>query len=232
MNGKKDAKTEIFQLWENFKTEIKFENRFFFSNEFYSFLCNCFNKKMIKMFPDGTKIVFYRARIGNYLEKSDNELLEAPAKYSGNGRCNPEGISYLYLANNIETAIAEVRAKIGDEVTIAEIEVDLSNIFSFLYYEESYIIKELNIKEDELLLIKIINYEYSRMINSDEKYNYIPLQYISEFVKHVGFDGFLHSSSVSKNGKNLVLFNKNKRKIVDKYVINIIDEKYIYRKNG
>ena len=42
MNGKKYAKTEIFQLWENFKTEIKFENRFFFSNEFYSFLCNCF----------------------------------------------------------------------------------------------------------------------------------------------------------------------------------------------
>jgi len=43
-----------------------------------------------------------------------------PNEKVSDGRGNPKGISYLYTANSIETAIYEVRPYLEDKITVAE----------------------------------------------------------------------------------------------------------------
>ena len=50
----------------------------------------------------------------------------------------------------------------------------------------------------------------------DDKLSYIPLQFISEYIKNLGYDGFVYLSTVG-DGENLVMFNwKEKCKIINK----------------
>ena len=60
-----------------------------------------------------------RARIG---KKSASEMgAPTPELVKKGQRANPAGIAYLYLASDEETALAEVRAEPGAEVTLARI---------------------------------------------------------------------------------------------------------------
>ena len=56
-------------------------------------------------------------------------------------------------------------------------------------------------------LLKIINEEMMRVITDTKEY--IPLQYIAEYIKSIGYDGFLYGSVVGP-GANLVMFNNVK----------------------
>lgn len=199
----------IEKLWKEFKDEIKYDNRYFNDSRIIELL---YRINDIKMFPEGTKIKFYRARKGNYVTSLEHEMLQPPREIAKAGRCNPEGIPYLYLAMEEETAIAELKVE-KEEVTIAEFEVDVSNVFSFLYYKYSYM--EPYMDKDTKILISLINDDMKKTVNSLR--DYIPLQYISEFVKHMRYDGFMYSSVVSE-GINLVLFNSNKAIMLDRYL--------------
>lgn len=81
-----------------------------------------------------TDTVFYRGRIGNeviYGAEDDHNRsfilpyyqhgIEAPPPiYTNGGRFNRQGISYLYLADTIETCLAEVHLQIGQNCSIGE----------------------------------------------------------------------------------------------------------------
>ena len=81
-----------------------------------------------------TDTVFYRGRIGNevfYGAEDDYNRsfllpyyqhgIEAPPPiYANGGRFNRQGISYLYLADTIETCLAEVHLQIGQNCSIGE----------------------------------------------------------------------------------------------------------------
>lgn len=90
---------------------------------------------MKKQFP--TKKIrkgqrFYRARVGNMLEYGadddlneefvlpyyGNEIIAPPPLLSSVGRFNKAGISYLYLADRIETCMAEVHLQVGQLCSI------------------------------------------------------------------------------------------------------------------
>ena len=144
-------------------------------------------------------------------------MMGAPAGKASAGRCNPEGISYLYLSSNEETAIKELLSHEKDvkEMTIAQFSVDVSNIFSFLPYKFPYM-KNYIPSDKVKTLIEIINSEMEKIVNEEEKIKYIPLQFISEYVKYIGYDGFTYSSVVG-TGINLVMFDKNKVSIIKRY---------------
>jgi biotin carboxylase len=137
-----------------------------------------------------------------------------PTKKSQHGRANPQGIPYLYLASNHETAIAEIRPAIHDKITVGKFQIntnieviDLRNpgIKSpFAHgYELEYIIQHLN-------FLRKLGSEISKPINpEDSDLDYIPLQYLCEFIKHRGYDGVIYKSSVG-TGYNIAIFNDNK----------------------
>lgn len=74
---------------------------------------------------------FYRARLHNHLEgklnekevlhkfNNETEFWNVPEKYAEIGRCNDKGESMFYCANDIVTAILEVKPKAGDFVTVS-----------------------------------------------------------------------------------------------------------------
>jgi len=60
----------------------------------------------------------------------------------------------------------------------------------------------------------------------DTDIDYIPTQYVAEFIKSEGYDGILYKSSLSESGKNIVIFNPelikiNKTELVEVTCISI-----------
>lgn len=78
--------------------------------------------------------VFYRGRIGNELIHGaeddynrcfvlpyyQHEIEAPPPIYTEGGRFNRQGISYLYLADTIDTCLAEIHLQIGQNCSIGE----------------------------------------------------------------------------------------------------------------
>ncbi len=117
-------------------------------------------------------------------------------------RANPKGISYLYVAEDIDTSLMEMRPQLGTSYSIATIEIT-KPIKLFDFSGET-------VKKDETSVIKysrtVLNQMFSQT-NYGDSLEYIPTQYLCEYIKLQGFDGIRYSSSLSKEGKNIVLFN-------------------------
>ncbi|MEE2026036.1 RES family NAD+ phosphorylase, partial [Alkalimonas mucilaginosa] len=54
------------------------------------------------------------------------EMLAPPKDLVGNGRANPAGIPYLYVASDEVTAVSEIRPHTGEIVNVAEIQLETS----------------------------------------------------------------------------------------------------------
>ena len=215
---------KISKIWNEFKTEIVEQNRYFSGVNVIQILSQL---NFMPIFPNGTKLQFFRARIGDYCGCQDTEMLAPPIRKASYGRCNPEGISYLYLANQKETALSEVRPQIGDTVTIITCDVDISKVFTFnVYLMEQYGIKAAN-DEVKCLLLLILK-DLQSVVTISNHLDYIPLQYIAEYIKSLGYHGFMYSS-IYGNGMNLVMFDwNNKVKIKTKEKVYINNSKLIY----
>ncbi|MGL4453280.1 MAG: RES family NAD+ phosphorylase [Sarcina sp.] len=212
------------RIWEEFKKDIKEENRFFSGKDIVEMLNQEEALDISTFHTTGNKFILYRARMGNYVNLDDSEMKRPPVGLHCMGRCNPMGIPYLYLADREETAIKEVRARVGDLVTIAKIEV--GGVYSF-FDLSSQEIKSSSIKESFIIdktvanLVYIINRDFTKRIDEHEKLEYLPLQFISEYIKNRGFDGFMYQSSQDLIGTNYVIFNPNRYSIIEKslYII-------------
>lgn len=199
-----ETKELVNKKWENFKNEIKHNNRYFSGNEIVEILDRFPREPAMRVVSPNLR---YRARIGDWTNSADSEMLAPEDKKATEGRCNPAGISYLYVTSSIDAAIKEVRPKCTDKVTVANIIIDNLRIFSFGICRHDEIIKRLGVEDEELLcLIEIINEELSLQINDDDKFDYIPIQFIAEYTKFKGYDGFSYKSSLA-NGVNFVIFN-------------------------
>ena len=197
--------------WDNFKEDLKHNNRYFPNA---SELNKESLKDIIQDFPsfDYPKEVF-RGRINdNHKVFSQDEMGKPPCKIATQGRANPIGISYLYVASDENTAISEIRPDKGDSVTIAEIKLpnglrfldarslktDISP-FDYSDYALEGLYKNINILER-------FGEELSKPVLPKEAHlEYIASQYLTELVKHYGFDGVLYKSSVG-SGFNIVVF--------------------------
>ncbi|WP_297519972.1 RES family NAD+ phosphorylase [uncultured Clostridium sp.] len=212
------------RIWEEFKKDIKEENRFFSGKKIVEVLNTEEALDISTFHTTGTKFVLYRARIGNYVNLDDSEMKRPPIGMHSMGRCNPMGIPYLYLADKEETAMKETRARIGDLVTIAKVEV--GGVYSF-FDLSSQEIKSSSINESFIFdkkvanLVYIINRDFTKRIDEHEKLEYLPLQFISEYIKNRKFDGFMYQSSLDPKGTNYVIFNPNRYSIIEKSLYKI-----------
>ena len=139
------------------------------------------------------------------------------------GRANPLGITYLYTARNLETAISEIQPSIGQIVSVAKIKtLRKLNLFDFNMYNNMSNSKILQLSVDEIkrkldfsslweieTFFNTISELYSRPAFGNTE-NYYVTQYLSEILKDLGFDGIKYKSSLIKRGTNIVLFDISK----------------------
>ena len=197
--------------WHQFSESIKRENRFhnnmFNSDAFASFL-----SVATKNYPKGTK--FFRARIADSKAGfAPKEMFAPPVGRRRAGRINPKGIGVLYLTSDNLTALTEVRASVYDFVSIGEFctktdlrIVDLSSISKmspFLYQGdiEQFFVNRKVFQEMALEIAKPLR-------RSDSVLEYLPTQYISEFVKSQGYDGVAYESALHSGGYNIAVYDE------------------------
>ena len=108
------------EQWENFREELKHRNRFFPNDAPDKSQLEPFGKYIGQILKKGSQN-FYRARI-NTSDKPFklSKMGKPPKNLVLNGRANPIGIPYLYVASSIDTAISEIRGHKSEFVTIVE----------------------------------------------------------------------------------------------------------------
>lgn len=218
-------KEEKSKLWEKYKQHLKRHNYFLIEDE---------ARKALNEILEQFKIVFraglfyWRARIG-YKEVSKtititavklktaytNESIGAPPAIKATaGRANRQGVSFLYLASDKETALGEVRPHPGHYVSLGRFKslkdltlADLRFVDLAKFYKDEKTLETFK-------LIRDLGDELSLAILPEEKENYLITQFISDIIRQLGFDGILFNSSVS-NGHNLVVFNSDNFEYVD-----------------
>ena len=212
------------EQWESFREELKHKNRFFPDNAPNISNLEPFGKYIGVILDKGSQN-FYRARI-NTSDKpfQISKMSKPPKKSVSNGRANPIGIPYLYVASSIDTAISEVRGHKGEVVTIAEFEMksdlelaDLrdpkSTISPFELGEEN----ELEMIYKNMPFLTFLGNELSKpIIPREADLEYLSCQYLCELLKHIGFHGIIYKSSIS-DGNNYVLFRDRKLKAKNTY---------------
>ena len=138
-----------------------------------------------------------------------------PPEHVSGGRANPIGIPYLYLADNVETCVAEIRPSNGSKINIAKFslikEVNLLDITeprkkaSFMVLEE----EELRLSLKYIDLLEVFSEVLSiPILPHNSNLDYIPTQFLCEYFKTIcKYDGIIFKSSFG-HGCNIVLFNE------------------------
>ncbi|MCK3826921.1 RES domain-containing protein [Pseudomonas sp. W2Aug9] len=204
-------------LWARLRTELMEENRFFpkgtISDERMHFLAT----QLILQNAD-IPAVWYRARIQETsVPYTADQMGPPPKEKATHGRANPAGISYLYIASDLNTAISEIRPHTGELVTVAEFElteqvnlVDLrfprKLVTPFICENESDIIQ----LRGDVEFLERLGEELTRpVLPRAAAIDYIPSQYLCEMIKKFGFDGVIYRSSVGSE-MNMALFYPHK----------------------
>lgn len=217
--------------WQDFKHELKHDNRYFPKKApSYEHLNGLLQYLILPR--ETVPKHLYRARInddGNPI--TVDYMGKPPAKISTAGRANPIGIPYLYTASNISTAIAEIRPHKGDGVTVAKFDI-LESLKLADLRNPRQSISPFALDEDELNQIFLdldylchLGEELSKPILPREAHlEYLSSQYLCELIKHCGFDGVVYKSSVG-DGDNFAIFYDEKLKAseIECYKINNIN---------
>jgi RES domain len=201
--------------WETLRDELMYKNRYFLNEV----LDTDRLKELLGHLPaDDMPTQWYRARIltGDVAYPID-QMGAPPARLAAHGRANPAGIPYLYLGSLPDTAAAEVRPHTGEVACVAEFTVasplravDLRNpraLVSPFVLANASAIGQLRA---DITFLERLGDELTRpVLPRSAAIDYIPSQYLCEFIKKAGYDGVVYRSSVSK-GINLALFDPTK----------------------
>lgn len=128
-----------------------------------------------------------------------------PKEYAIAGRANSTGISFLYAASDEKTAIMEMRPQIGQHFNVCKIEICRNiMLFDFTYTTNEVKESEYTKSGDLYALSK----KFSNP-NYGAPEDYIPTQYLCEYIRQKGFDGIRYKSAVSPEGTNIIIFDTN-----------------------
>jgi hypothetical protein len=233
-------------LWNSylsFKHTKKQEDRYCYDKETQEFFDALLTtaKDRIESIPKGQ--IFWRAQLNCDYEPAcdlDGRIIDynaAPYSFkrmkpepdkASEGRVNPKGIPYLYLATDEKTAVSEVRPWVGYYVTVAQFETlkDLKAIdcshgeinpmnVTVADLDKLWKLKQPTPEEAIKCIWRWIDKAFSEPVDRNDKIaDYVHTQNIAEFFKTNGFDGIKYKS-IFNNGKNLALFDINSAKQID-----------------
>ena len=212
----KISDTNNLDRWAELRTELMHENRFFPNITIgLDRLAELFNFLLVD--EKDLNIIWYRARIQNPKELYPLGQMSVPPKHKvSNGRANPAGIPYLYLASNPHTSVSEIRPHTGESTAVAEFTieddlkiVDLRNprntVSPFALGDED----EIAYLRSDIEFLEKLGEELTKpVLPKSVHIDYIPSQYLCEFAKKKNFDGVMYRSAVD-DGVNIALFNSD-----------------------
>jgi hypothetical protein len=207
-----------------FAKKVRSSRRSILDEEDQQFLCALLHEAEADrrtVIPAGR--VLWRAQLGYELEPliQDGEYFgDLPGPFhqrrmlpltdrAPEGRANPAGIPYLYLSNQKETALTEVRPWLGSLVSLAQFQTTRELAIVNCSTDERprrrmstrppFVI----ISPEEL--DKAVWYDIDRAFANEGLAEYAPTQIIAEFFKAKGFDGIAYQSAFG-GGYNFALF--------------------------
>jgi hypothetical protein len=203
--------------WEKLRDELMFGNRFFPTAELdQDRLANLLTHLILD--PDELATDWYRARLLRQDTPYPIQKMGAPTKkLASNGRANPAGIPYLYLGSTEQTAIAEIRPHTGETACVATFTtpqdlkvIDLRDprrsVSPFVLGDE----ETIGFMRSDIEFLARLGDELTRPVVPDSAaFDYVPSQYLCEFIKKCGYDGVIYRSSVGE-GINMALFDPSR----------------------
>ncbi|MBB6328873.1 hypothetical protein FHS59_004532 [Algoriphagus iocasae] len=227
-----DFEYDLNTRWEKLSHELKYQNRFFLSEELDWDSIRTSLELLVRTHIKGGR--YYRARISeDLIERS--EMGKPPKEKASAGRANPIGIPYLYLATDPQTTFYESRAGLHEQIFLGEFEAKENlNIVSLerIEFLGPVEIQELGFDLEEFVrfrgFLMKLSQELSKPIRKkDSDFDYLPTQYLCEYIKSVlGFDGVQYQSAMNPSGSNLAIFNDHKVECTDVKVLKVEDVKY------
>lgn len=222
------------KTWQEFSEHIKLKNRFH-ANMFNAEMFGAYLENAEKEYVEGT--VMYRARIApNKQGFAIGEMGAPPTNRCISGRVNPEGIGVLYLSLDNETVLHETKASTLDFVSVGEFRLnrnarivnltEISQISPFLFIEdlEQYAANRKVFQEIALEIAKPLR-------RNDSSLEYLPTQYITEFIKSRGYDGVEYASTLKNGGYNLAIFDEKLFTCTKVRTVEVSDVTYVTKPN-
>ncbi|MBD5642758.1 RES domain-containing protein [Clostridium botulinum] len=184
-------------------------------------------EQIIEEMKEGKKIAHladinykYIKRVNRIEGFHPNDMKAPPYNKAKQGRINPEGISYLYTCDCPNTCIAEIKPYINSYVSIINIKPkECLKIFSV----DSKDYKAVGLENN--IFIDFLKDKFMEPYRPEDNLEYLPTQFIAEYIKNKECNGIKHPSSVSDDGNNIIIFDENKvefAKNTDVYHINKI----------
>ncbi len=172
---------------------------------------------------DDSKKNYFRARKGfdgygelhEVIPFSDSEIGAPPNNIATSGRANREFMSFLYLSEDEETAINEVRPFPGDKVSVGKFKPRKKLNLFYLYSHD--ILGNSDSYESIMKLGKIaaLNNYFSKPTGSDGKSIYVVTQMFVEALAIKGYDGIAFESSFTKK-INYTIFDPSNFEYINK----------------
>lgn len=218
--------------WERFTSSIKSINRFHSNHINLELLKDFFESPIMQknIFKGDTE--FYRARISDENSFKKDEMGPPPMGLITAGRANSQGIRCLYLSNDEITTIHEIRARDFDYISIGKFMakqqlqiVDLSNLDKI----SPFSMNDFNVEwfSINMSILKKISREIAKPLRrQDSDLDYLPSQYISDYIKSLGYDGICYRSTLNKNGVNYAIFDSKKFECIEVKLIHIKSVEY------
>ncbi len=208
-------KSEGLIRWETLRDELMYRNRYFLDETLDE---DRLEQLLSHLLADELPRKWHRARIRTGgVTYPIAEMGAPPKRLATHGRANPPGIPYLYLGSVPETAVAEVRPHTGEVACVAEFTIagplnaiDLRNprkLVSPFVLGDAGAIGQLRA---DIPFLERLGEELTRpVLPQGASIDYVPSQYLCEFIKKCRYDGVIYRSSVS-DGMNLALFDPTK----------------------
>ena len=223
-----------FKSWQsfwNFRTSVANSSRYIYDENTESFLQEVLESCKSRLRPIPPGFIGWRSQLGSdrrpVFDDEGNEIAEEPCpllkermhplKYAASeGRVNPKGIPYLYLATSKETAMSEVRPWVGSKISVAQFKVvkeltvvdcSVNHSLNPFYFDLKRGFYEPGEEEREKAVWAHIDKAFSAPVTQTENQaHYAPTQIIAELFKKNGFDGVVYKSMLA-DGYNIALFD-------------------------
>lgn len=208
---------DCLSYWALLKIELKSQKRFF--SDIGSIIDYGWDTLFDVNSIIDKDIPLYRARIHNNMSDARPHNISnmgcPPTRLMTEGRANPIGIPFLYLAKEIETTFYEVRATFLDYISVGTFYVKDDRTLKITDFTKR--LSPFNNATDIVsfakgkLLRDLISIDLSKPLHRfDSHLEYIPTQFICEFIRYFcNSDGIQFISSLKRDGVNFVLFDEN-----------------------
>lgn len=212
--------------WDAFRHELIAVNRYFPAADFDRDFFRDLVLGRQEVLSEGMRL--FRGRVSSSPTAFGADAMGVPpANLVTGGRGNPVGIAHLYLAGDVDTCLKECRAQFNGFVSVAEFKIarplrflDLADLVP----ENPFLVGDSDADEPNALVRSLVSTQFLNELGrelavptrpGENQIEYVPTQYLCEFVKSLGVDGIRYNSSLHSGGWNIVLFDLAGAEVVE-----------------